>query len=472
MGAMTTHDKALRINLDAERYGAFAEIGAGQEVCRWFFLVGGAAGTVAKTMSAYDMTVSDAVYGPAQRYVSRQRLQAMIDHEWDLLIERLDATRGETTRFFVFANTVAAKSYSRHEEGHGWLGIRFQTKPKEPPSEIIIHARMWDIENQRQQEALGILGVNLIDGAFYRPGEPQALIGSLMDNLTRDRMEVDMIKFSGPAFAALDNRIMSLELVEQRLTNAVLFASNREVLEPAELLYRAPVLIERGSFRPVTVVTHDMLTRALDLMGREPDMDGRSPVALMEMTLRNLQSLDEQVVPADFLARVDVLGALGLTVMVTNYSRFHNVTSYLRRYTKERIGFAMGVPTLARLMDEQPYIDLGGGLLEALGRLFAGPVKLYVYPWQNAATGERVTADSFTVPGQLRHLYAHLRDNGLVESLDAPAGTDLSVLPRHVLSCIQSGSAEWERLVPADVVHVIKDKRLFGYTEALPFAPS
>ncbi len=397
MSAASTHDKALRINLDPRLYGALAEIGAGQEVARWFFIVGGAAGTVAKTMSAYDMDVSDAVYGAAQRYVSRQRLQAMLEHEWQLLVQRLDASRGASTQFFVFADTVAAKSFSRKEEGHGWLGVRFQTAPRAEPSEILVHARMWDLENARQQEALGILGVNLLHGAFFDSAHPDALIGSLMDNLTRDRMEVDMVKFSGPAFAGVDNRIMSLTLVEQRLTNAVLFSPDGDVLEPAELLYRAPVLIERGSFRPVTTVTQDMLTRSLAHMSHEPDMRGREPVVLMEMTIRNLAALGEQVVHADFLARVDLLRTLGRTVMVTNYSRFHNVTTYLRRYTAERIGLVVGVPTLARLLEGRHYEDLPGGLLEALGRLLAGPVKIYVYPWRNTATGEVVSAESFAV---------------------------------------------------------------------------
>src|SRR5271157_4962009 len=346
-GGLSTHDKALQINIDAARYGAFAEIGAGQEVARWFFHVGGAAGTVAKTISAYDMAVSDAVYGSAQRYVSRQRLQAMLDHEWSLLLERLDSSRGATTKFFVFADTVAAKSWSRAEEGQGWLGIRFQTEAHGRPCQIIIHARMWDLENARQQEALGMLGVNLIHAAFYDHDAPETLIGSLMDGLTRDRMEVDMVKFSGKAFEALDNRLMSLQLVQQRLTNAALFAPDGEVVEPAELLHGMPVLIERGSFRPITRVTLDMLERSLARMRKEPDMQGRDPVVLMEMTLRNLLSLGEQVEHADFLARMDTLRTLGRTVMISNYSRFHSVTTYLRRYTTERIGMVLGVPTMA-----------------------------------------------------------------------------------------------------------------------------
>jgi hypothetical protein len=462
MIASGTHDKALRINLDAARYGTFAEVGAGQEVARWFFIVGGAAGTVAKTISAYDMDVSDAVYGAAERYVSRQRLRAMLDHEWQLLVERLDASRGASTQFFVFADTVAAKSFSRQEEGHGWLGVRFQTAPRAAPSEILVHARMWDLENARQQEALGILGVNLLHGAFFHAASPETLIGSLMDNLSRDRMEVDMIKFWGPAFAGLDNRIMSLTLVQQRLTNAVLFSPDGDVLEPAEVLHHAPVLVERGSFRPVTTVTEDMLARSLEHLSRQPDMRSRPPVVLMEMTVRNLASLGERVVYADFLARVDVLRTLGRTVMVTNYSRFYNVTTYLRRYTAARIGLVVGVPTLARMLEERHYEDLPGGLLEALGRLLAGPVTIYVYPWRNPATGEVVSVANFAVPQHLSHLYAHLRDNGFIEALEAPPDIDLSVMPQRVLALIQAGDPAWERLVPPAVVAVIKAKGLFG----------
>jgi hypothetical protein len=460
MGSVSTHDKALGINIDAARYGTFAEIGAGQEVARWFFHVGGAAGTVAKTISAYDMAVSDAVYGSTERYVSRQRLQAMLDHEWALLIERLDDVRGRDTAFFVFADTVTAKSYTRQEEGHGWLGIRFQTEPRSQASQIIIHARMWDADNARQQEALGILGVNLIYGVFHESGRPEALIGSLMDELTRDRMEVDMIKLSGPAFDGVDNRLMSLQLVQQRLTNAAVFAPDGEVVEPAELLYNRPVLIERGSFRPITRVILDMLERSLRQM---QEAETGEPVVLMEMTLRNLMRLHEQVDHADFLARMDTLRALGKTVMVSNYSRFHNVTTYLRRYTRRRIVMTLGVPTLAELLEESHYRDLPGGILDALGRLFNGPVTLFVYPWKNGPTGEVVTAETFRPPASLAHLYRHLLENHLIESIRNVPEADLSTLPADVLERLQSGDPSWERLVPAEAAGVIKKQRLFGY---------
>jgi hypothetical protein len=462
---LSANDKALRINIDAARYGTFAEIGAGQEVARWFFHVGGAAGTVAKTMSAYDMAVSDAIYGPGERYVSRQRLVAMLDHEWALLLERLDAKRAERTKCFVFADTVATKSHTRQEDGHGWLGIRFQTQPRGPASEIIIHARMWDLDNVRQQEAVGLLGVNLIYGAFYSSASPEQLIGSLMDELTRDRMEVDMLKFSGPAFRGVDNRLMSLQLVEQRLTNAVVFAPDGDVVEPAELLYHRPVLIERGSFRPITRVTLDMLEKSLAQLLEMPDMTGREPIILMEMTLRNLLTLGEKIEHADFLARMDTLRALGKTVMISNYSRFHNVISYLRRHTHERIVMVLGIPTLQQLFDEEYYRDMEGGVLEAMGRLMRGPVTLYVYPWKNSDTREVITAETFRAPEPLRHLYAYLLDNHRIEAIRNVTPADLSILPRDVLARVQEGDPSWEDLVPVEVARAIKDGGLFGYRE-------
>jgi hypothetical protein len=277
-------------------------------------------------------------------------------------------------------------------------------------------------------------------------------------------MEVDMIRFSGRAFDGVDNRLMSLQLVQQRLTHAALFAPDGEVVEPAELLYHAPVLMERGSFRPITRVTLNMLERSLQRMRNEPDMRDREPVVLMEMTLRNLLTLGEQVEHADFLARMDTLRALGRTVMISNYSRFHSVTTYLRRYTKERIGMVLGVPTMAQILEEKHYGDLAGGILEALGQLLGGPVRLYVYPWKNNA-GEIVTAESFKVPARLRHLYEYLLENRFVEDIPAPADADLSVLPHAVLARMQTGDSAWEALVPEEVVALIKERKLFGYGE-------
>ena len=255
-----TNKKAFQINLDSKRYGTFAEIGAGQEVARRFFSVGGASGTIAKTMSAYDMTFSDAIYGPTDRYVSRVRLGTMLDREYKLLIERLDQTLGAQRLFFVFADTVAARSFKQHNEAHGWLGVRFQTDFRGEPSQIIVHVRMLDEGDVEQQEALGVIGVNLIYGAFYH-AKAEELISSLQENLAPGRIEVDMIKFSGPAFAQVDNRLISLQLVSQGLT-AVMFRADGETVQPAEVFYKKAILVERGSFRPVTYATNDMLDGA------------------------------------------------------------------------------------------------------------------------------------------------------------------------------------------------------------------
>jgi len=461
---LNTHQKALQINLDATKYGTFAEIGGGQEVAGNFFRVGGASGTVAKTISAYDMAVSDAIYGPTERYVSRQRLQAMLDYEWNLLLQRLDPTRGDRNTFFVFANTVATHSYSRHEDGHGWVGVRFQTLPHEPPSEIIIHVRMLDHENVREQGALGVLGVNLLYGAFHLHGGPAKLIGSLMDNLSRERIEVDMIKFSGPRFAGLDNRLMALQLVEQQLTDTAMFTAGGETVVAGEVLYKKPVLVERGSFRPFTNTMLDMLERAQEQFLREESLKGELPVVITEMTLNRLlagNAIDHR----DFLDRVDTLGALGKTVLISNFFRYHRLVMYLSKYTSKPIGLPLGLVRLRDVMTESFYTDLEGGLMESLGQLFKNGAKLYVYPSLERDTGKITTVENLEVAPHLRHLYAHLVENRFVENIRHYNPAYLSIYSRDVLDKIKAGDAAWEKLVPPPVAEVIKTKRLFGWGE-------
>jgi len=454
--APSTRQKALQINLDTSKYGTFAEIGAGQEVARWFFLVGGAAGTVAKSISAYDMAVSDAIYGPSERYVSRQRLQAMLDYEFKLLLERLNAKRGDNTTFFVYANTMAARSYTRHEEGHGWMGIQFQHQPHAEPSQILIHVRMLDGENAREQEAIGILGVNLVYGAYYYRDDPPMLISSLLDGLSTDRIDIDMIRFSGPKFAKVDNRLMSLQLVEQQFTDVAMFTAQGEVVQAAELLYKKPILVERGSFRPITNLTEAILNSA-----RAQFTSDEPPVVLMEMTLRQLRTEGDRIEHSDFLARVDTLGTLGHTVMISRYLRYHRLVPFLRRLTPKRIGFAMGLRNVRDLNDEKFYTDLPGGILQAMGELFQGDIKLYVCPAIDTTTGKIITPADFKVPPHLKHLYAHLMENKLVETIpvDDPL---LKIYSRDVLDKIQSADAAWEKMVPAPVVQMIKERKFFG----------
>jgi hypothetical protein len=459
--SVDTHQKALRINLDPAKYGTFAEIGAGQEVARWFFRVGGASGTIAKSISAYDMIVSDAIYGHSDRYVSRQRLQTMLDYEFHLMQERLNAQRGQSTRFFVFADTVAARSQFHPGESHGWMGIRFQTQPGAEPSQIMIHVRMLDKENLQQQEALGIVGVNLIYAALYLHGRGN-LVTSLLDNLTTERVEIDMIKFSGASFQQVDNRLMALQLVQHGLTSAAMFTADGEVVQAAEVLYKKPILVERGSFRPVTHLTMDMLDAAHSLFIQEPQVAGEEIVVLMEMTLKNLSASGE-IDHIDFLDRVDTLGALGRTVLISNYGEFHRLASYLFRYTKQMIGIVMGIPTLKDIFEEKYYTDLEGGILESFGRLFKNDLKFYVYPWRDPASGAVITAGNLRVAPHLGHLYAYLYENRLIYGLREIHEEYLHILSKDVLEKIHAGDDSWEAMVPAEVAHVIRQRRLFGW---------
>ena len=461
---LTTAQKALQINLDATKYGTFAEIGAGQEVARWFFHVGGAAGTVAKTISAYDMAVSDAIYGPSDRYVSRKRLKAMLNYEFDLLLQRLEKNRGDKCNFFVFADTVATHSFSRHTDGEGWLGIRFQTEPRGEPSEIIIHVRMLDRENVREQEALGIIGVNLIHGAFFHHDDPAKLISRLMDDLLRNRIEVDMIKFEGPCFVGVDNRLMALQLVEQGLTETAMFTADGETVVAGEVLYKKPVLVERGSFRPFTNAMFDMLEHAQEQFLEEESLKGEQPVVIAEMTLRQLQ-VDDVIDHRDFLDRVDTLSAMGKTVLISNFLRYHRLVMYLSRYTQKTIGLPLGLVRLRDVMDESFYTDLEGGLLESLGQLFKNGATLYVYPSLDRTTGKITTVENMDVAPHLRHLYAYLVENQFVENIRNYNPDYLAIYSRDVLDKITACDPSWEKLVPPPVAQVIKDKRLFGWTE-------
>ncbi len=460
-----TNKKAFQINLDRKRYGTFAEIGAGQEVARRFFQVGGAAGTIAKTMSAYDMQFSDAIYGASSRYVSRGRLKTMLDHEYCLLQERLDQKLGGECTFFVFADTVAARSFKQHNESHGWLGIRFQAETRGEPSEIIIHVRMLDEANVDQQEALGIIGVNLIYGAFYEH-QPEKLIASLQENLAPQRMQVDMIKFSGPAYEGIDNRLMSLQLVSQGLTNAVVFTADGEAVQPAEILYKKAIIVERGSFRPVTYATNDMLDGARQIFLREENAQNENLVVLMEMTLENLLS-EGQLNHADFLARVDILGSLGRTVLISKFGEYYRLAGYLSRYTSMGVALVMGVPSLYEIFDEKYYLNLEGGILEALGRMFKSGLKLFVYPIVDDETGELQTATQLKVPPNLHHLYQYLITNGFIQDITEFNPDYLRIYPPDVLSKLQAGDPAWEQMVPPEVSQIIKTRQFFGYRSAV-----
>ena len=459
---ITPHEKAVQINLDKRFYGTFAEIGAGQEVARWFFRVGGASGTLAKTISAYDMAFSDAIYGKGERYVSQERLQNMLDYEFALLIERLNAKRGDSTSFFVFADTVSARNYLGTNECHGWMGIKFQLQPAARASEIIIHVNMLDKENLQQQEALGTVGVNLTYGAFYLHSEPEKLIASLLDGLSTARIEVDMIKFIGPYFSNVDNRLMSLQLVEKGLSNATLIGANGEVLQPSEVLHKKPILVERGSFRPVTYVNLDMMDGARQNFLHDAAVKQEDIVELMEITMSNLLTTGT-IDHRDFLARADTINAVGKMVLISNYAEYYKLAAYLQRYTKSRIGLVLGIPNLKELFDVKYYDMLEGGILESFGRLFKNDLKLYVYPFLDPNYSELTTINNMDVPEHVTHLFKHLVNSGYIESIETFHRDYLSIFSRAILAKIRNHDHTWEQMVPPEVAKCIKENYFFGY---------
>nr|WP_320131847.1 TonB-dependent receptor [uncultured Holophaga sp.] len=461
---LTTNRKALTINLDPQWYGTFAEIGAAQEVARAFFRVGGAAGTVAKSISAYDMVCSDTIYGKAPRYVSHERLQTMMDTEYNFLIDQLAQQRGDRTCFFVFADTVAARNFKGDNECHGWMGVRFQTRPGGEPSEILIHVRMWDKEAVLQQEALAIVGVNLCYAAFYYRDDPRKLIESLVDRLGTDRIEIDMLKLLGPAFEGIDNRLTSIYLVELGITNAVLFRPDGDVVQPSEVLRKKAILVERGRFNPVTRLHTDMLACATRRFQQEERVQGKELVVLMELSLNNLLGDPHYSCPQDIIDRVELMSMLGHTVLISNLPHNHRLAGYLRRYTSEMVGIAMGALTFYELMKDEHYTSLPGGILEALGRLFRYDLKLYVYPAHGRGPGSPlVTGDTVDVLPHLKMLYAYMLYNHLVESLWGFDESCLDAYPNDVLHRIESGDASWESMVPAITVPRIKELGLFGW---------
>ena len=444
----STYDKALRINLDPEKYGTFAEIGAGQEVANWFFRASASAGTVAKTISAYDMTMSDAIYGKAQRYVSRQRISAMLKYEYDLLVERLGPKRGGETSFFSFSNTVRARGYQDTGECHGWLGIRLQLKPGMEPCQILIHIRLLDKENVDQMEALGIIGTNLIYAAFYHRDHLSLFTESLMDGLTRSRVEVDMLKFSEKGFEMVDNRLCHLQLVESGLTDAAMFLPDGEVVQPAEALYRKPLILLRGSFDPVTELHMDMLDQTCKAFHESlPEDQKGNTIELCEISMNNLLR-GGKIDHLAFIDRADALQALGKTVLVSRCSEFHRIASYLSRYTSSPIGIVLSIGLLNELFKAKWSESLSGGILESFGRLFKHELSLYVYPWKKRKSKDLVTAENFKAPEKLAHLYTYLREQGRIHSIPCSDDRLLEYTGRDIQRMIAAGDETWKALVP------------------------
>jgi len=456
---LTPDQKALDINLDKLKYGTIVEIGAGQETARLFFNAGAAAGTIAKTMSAYDMSVSDDIYGKVGRYVSRQRLEQMLNREFDLIVDRLSGVRSPRTTFFVYAATVTAKSYKANKECHGWIGIRAQLKPREEPCDVILHVRMLDDANRLQSEALGMLGVNLIYGIFHYYHRPKTLIDSLSDALGSDRIEVDLINMKGPEFRQVESRLMNLHLIRAWQTRAVMFDAEGNSVVPAEMLYGKSAMVIRGSFKPPTKVHVDMTESGLNQFLRHHKVERDDVGILAEIAMSELVT-EEHIADSDFLARVDLLSSLGYNVLISDYVRFFRLRSYLRQYTQSPIGIVLSVLDFDYLFNEEYYDGVEGGILEAMGKLFPDNTQVYVYPTK--AEGELINLDNIRVPDHLKYLFRHLVNNQRMVASDDYNEAHLHISARKIADQIPGGRGDWETQLPDIVTRQILARRLFG----------
>ena len=459
----TIKQKALRINLNENIYGTFAEIGAGQETVRQFFRVGGASGTIAKAISAYDKSFSDDIYGieDDKRYVTQNRLRKMLKHETNLIEKRIKRNNQPNKMFFCFANTVATVDFAKKYNGHGWVGIRFQINPKEKYNEIILHVRFKENTARQQQETLGTLGTNLIYSAFYHFNTPKKIIKYLYDHLDKDQIEIDTINFSGPIFNEVDNRILSLELVKNNMTEAVMFGPDGNNLLPAAALHKKNILALRGRFRPVTKVNEEMYENSLKMFLNERHVDKKDTIVIFEITLADLTS-DGEIDEKDFMDRAKLLGSLGETVLISNYKEYYRLVEYFSLYTKKKIGLCMGVNNLIQIFDPKYYTHLSGGILEAFGKLFFKSLKVYLYPVLNEKN-EIINSDNLKVHPRMKELYKFFKFNGKVVDVINFKKDSLKIYSHEVLKKIKDNSDGWEKLLPKAVASKIKKFKLFGY---------
>ena len=458
-----TEQKALDINLNDPIYGTFAEIGAGQEVARNFFQAGAAAGTIAKTMSAYDKTYSDAIYGvePSNRYVSENRLYKMLDHEWSLMEERLSESRPDAT-FFVFADTVQAINYTRTIKGNGWLGLRFRLTPGGPVNDMVLHVKMLDTNNRLQQEAIGVLGVNMIYAIFYYNDDPEKMVRSLVDNI-KDRVSIDLLRINGQDFNFFDKRLISLYLVKHKLTSVTMFDVNNNSIHASEFLYRESLMVIRGNFRPPTIVTQDVIDSSYRQFKSETNLPDDKLNLMMEMTMEYLKGENAEIDEKDFLDRADMLGILGHNVLLSDCDNHQMLINYLSDYKIANLGLVIGARELQKIITDKYNNNQDGRLLVAFGELFSQNIKIYAYPAQNEMSKEIMTAQNMEVPEGIKFLYQYLLDSKQIVPVYAFNKDILHIYPFNVLQDIQENKAGWESNVPDVLVEMIKEKGLFGY---------
>lgn len=451
---LTTEEKALLVNLTADIYGSFAEIGAGQEVAANFFKAGGSSGTIAYTHSAYDMKVSDSMYGECNRYVCEDRLKQMLDKEYDNMLSTLPE-KNETSRFFAFADTVESLNYHKTNQGQGWVGLRFQLETGKEPNDVILHVKMHDNLHHAQREALGILGVNLIHAAYFHNSSVEEFMDFLTHRLPRDRMEIDMLNISGPNFEQIDNRMIALQLVKRGLTDAAMFNQAGQVLQPSTALYKKNVFLMRGRFRPATKVHFDMVSKGLEAYKKEEGVKEENIQTLFELTLKDL-TINGEISTKDFVDRAELLCSLGHTVMISNYLKHYKMIEYLSDLTRGyKMGVVLGIYNLEDIFDEKYYDTLKGGLLEAFGRGFGRNIKMFVYPALNSETNGLYTIDDMQLAPHLMSLLDYMKKTNKVVQLTEFNQEVLPISSDSVLTKIKSGIDNWEEDVPEEVAKAI-----------------
>ena len=435
---LDAHHKALTLNLDPTIFGSFAEIGAGQEVARWFLRVGAASGTVAKAISAYDKEVSDDLYGPGTRYVSRQRLEAMLDREWDQLQTQLHESRGSTSRFFAFADTVSARNFAGTNECHGWMGVRFLTEPGGEPNDVLLHVNMMDPSNPLQQEVLGLLGVNLVYGVYHQRESRDVFLRGLSEDIAAGRIEIDLIDIRGRAFEAWERRALLVELVRSGLAEAVVFPRDGRALPPTEVLHKKPVVLAPGRFETVKPIHGRILAATLEELRAEGMPQSEGPIGLFALTADAPSEGEKPPDVPELLRHVDALQPLGGGVFLSRRRELYQTTAFVNRFTNAAVRFAVGLPTLIRVFQDAHYRHLEGRTLEGISRLFAQNVRVCAYPmtvsaleerlralsadgWELNDTGSWVTADRLRPAPPLSHLYAYLVATGFIVPMQPPA---------------------------------------------------
>ena len=460
--SITTNRKALKLNLDTNFYGSFAEIGGGQEVARNFFTAGGASGTIAKTISAYDKSFSDSLYNKNKpgRYVSEGRLEKMLQREYSEVITLL-TDRNPETSFFAFANTVEVLNFSKTNYSHGWMGVKFQLEAGGKPNLVILHVKLLENDGLLQQRTLGVLGVNLLYACKHYHQHPNIFLQSLTDNLSMDRFRITMMRMSGPDLDYVDNRLLGVQLVKNGMTRAIMFDSKGNVQQPSEMLYKKNVLAFRGSFRPITYISKDILNASLSLFQKDEDYTRNNTLSFCEITLNNLLSKGE-IDERDFLNRVDMLNQIGQNVMVSDIREYYKLVDFFSQFNVRKLRIVMGVPSLESVLDEKYYTHLKGGILEAIGKLFPQNLKLYIYPTLKKDSKDLITSRNIRVKNSIRALYQYLQDNHFILDIQSNMSEQLHIKSREVLKMIQKGKTEWEKYVPMDVANTIKEKSLFG----------